>query len=154
MRVLRSCFFSQIHKPPIMGVVLDGDTSDTLDSAAQQSLDIGLKNNGFVINDIFEMPDGTSTEVATLEATRRTQKVGEQEMHMATMYLWLVDHAFRTSQPGGAIGMDKPMPLSVDEIKLVFEQIAMNPTYENRILIAFSEDQQPVTLARGEVRVG
>lgn len=158
MRVLRSSCWSRPDRPPIMGVVLDGDTSDTLESELLK-LTEGVPE-ALILSEIFEMPDGTDIEAATWEATRRTNgTVAQGEKHQVFLYFWLVrlwsggdpQTEGKPANSGALMAGDQPMPLSVDEIKVVFAQLAQHPGYDDFILSYLAKDGTPVTMRHGEI---
>lgn len=147
MRVLRSSLYDSPAEPPMTTVVRDSDTRDTLESHRVDLLHKFTEH--WAIYDIFDMADG-GIEDATLEAIKRQAANAEQEGHQAMLYYWTVMTWERVT-PGGTIFMDKPAPLSREEVVEVFEHLARRPDYENYHVVTHARDGEPVTLTNGQI---
>lgn len=126
-------------------VILEGDAVDTLESARVRSLQPGA----LVIHDIFETTD--DIRIATAEAMRRQQANAEQEAHQAMLYYWTVLQWTRVTEHG-AVLMDKPAPMSRDEIAVVFAQLAQHPDYGHRTIVTPDRHGEPLMLVDGEIK--
>lgn len=147
MRVLRSTVFADAYSPPVMTVIRDSDTRDTLEDARAQLL--AELPQLLMIFEIFEMEDAEAPE-ATLEALRRSQPRQETEKHMAMLYYWLAN-LFPSGRPGAFIGMDKPAPMSEDDMRYIFELLSKHPDYRDYTILGLSQDSKVVTLRDGRL---
>lgn len=145
MRALRSSLYANPYEPPVTTVLLESDAADTLESGTHRVRVPG----GLVIHEIFET-SADDIETATLEAIKRQLANGEQEAHQAMLFYWSV-LTWQRVTPGGTILMDKPAPLSREEIAEVFEQLAQHPEYESYRIISHTRDGKPVLLANGKI---
>lgn len=145
MRVLRSsCFVDMVH-PPLTTVVRDKDIRDTLESAAISSQQPGT----LVVHDIFEMPDHATIQHATRKAMQRIDL--KREQNMAVLFFWSLGH-FRLLTKGGTLFMDKPAPLTPEDIRYVFEQLKVEPSYNDFRLTSIAYTGERVRLVEGEIK--
>lgn len=85
--------------------------------------EVGGEEFGFLISDIFEMDEGTSTETCTLMAHDRMLWRAEDERNMALLYYWTFAQ-FRILKPGGVVISTEPAPLTEEQIRYVWKQLA------------------------------
>lgn len=149
MRVMRSSFYSSMYAEPVATVLREDDLVDTIDSARHKLMN---PEHGFVVFDIFDMTRADIAQ-ATMTATRRMAERQRRERDMATLFFYGVQ-VLRMLRRGGLWQTPDPAPLSVDEIRAAFEQLAMHPSYEDQVLATTSEDGTPVRVVRGRVEVG
>lgn len=144
-RYLRSSIYANPTDPPVTTVAPEDSTIDTLESIRHQLLQPGL----LIIHEIFEGDD--SLQAATLEAMRRQRANAEQEAHQAMLYHWTVSQWHLVSA-GGTLFMDKPAPLSREEIEVVFAQLAQHPDYRNFHIVSVTRTGEMVHLIHGQIK--
>lgn len=81
----------------------------------------------------------------------RMEERAEDEKNMALQFYWVIRH-FNLVSEEGLIAMPAPAPLSVEQIKTVFEQIVMHPRYTRQRVTGFASDNTPVHIEGGEVK--
>lgn len=145
MRYLRSSIYATAYEPPVTTVAPEDTMVDTLESVRLQLLQPGL----LIIHEIFES-DG-DLERATLEAMRRQQANAEQELHQAMLYHWTVSQ-WGPVRAHGTLDMDKPAPLSREEIVVVFDQLRQHPDYNHRTIIGTDRSGARVRMVDGEIK--
>lgn len=84
--------------------------------------EIGGEEFGFTITDIFDMEDG-ETELAAHMANDRMLWRAEDERNMALLYYWTFAQ-FRILKPGGMVLSTEPAPLTEEQIRYVWKQLA------------------------------
>lgn len=147
MRYLRSSIYASPVDPPVTTVAGEDGMTDTLESIRHSLLEPGL----LIIHEIFEASD--SLEAATVEAARRQQANAEQEAHQAMLYYWTVSQ-WHLVTAGGTLLMDKPAPLSREEIEVVFAQLAQHPDYRGIHIISHTRTGEMVELVNGKIKEG
>lgn len=157
MRILRSSLYSEPDKPPLIAIVRDCDMRDTLEGIRASATALGNANGSLVLCEIFRVAPGTSVEEATLLAGQRARFHAEQEHHQATMYHWLAglwEHGVngRLPAPGAEMFGDVNCPLSAQEMRVVLEQLAQHPLYDNFVLSYPDRDGNMIVLRDGEVQ--
>lgn len=155
MRALRTTAFMDTHHEPLTTVVLEPG----LKFSAEEALAYLRTPGTLVIHDIFDVPnppggewEGTVEEadeaivVATTDALTRMD--ADVEKNMAVMYFWNAE-ALRVATE--SVFATQPAPLTVEQIKTVFEQLATHPNYNGQHVHAFTEEGHQVNLKNGHV---
>jgi hypothetical protein len=137
MRILRSVMVTPMPElERMMVVVRDVDMAVPLEEINATG------EFGFVLEEIFEMPDDTSILNATIEAERRTNP--EDERNMAILYYWTHMH-FVMLKPGGIVMSTQPAPLSEEQIRYVWGMLASLTDYEGYNFKTITKDGRSVT---------
>lgn len=92
--------------------------------------EIGGEEFGFLITDIFEMDGEPSTEIATHMAEDRRLWRAEDERNMALLYYWTFAQ-FPLLTKGGMVASTEPAPLSEEQIRYVWNQLATLDEYRD-----------------------
>lgn len=155
MRALRTTAFMDTHHEPLTTVVLEPG----LRFSAEEALAYLRTPGTLVLHDIFDVPDppngeweetpedaGAAIVVATTDALARID--ADVEKNMAIMYFYNAE-ALRVATE--AVFPTAPAPLSVEQIKTVFEQLATHPNYNGQHVHAFTEEGHQVNLKNGHV---
>lgn len=145
MRYLRSSIYANAYDPPVTTVAPEDTMVDTLESARLQLLEPGL----LIIHEIFES-DG-DLHAATLKAIEHQGANAEQELHQAMLYYWTVSQ-WHLVREGGVLFMDKPAPLSREEIVVVFDQLRQHPNYRPMSIVSHDRSGAPVRMIDGEIK--
>lgn len=146
MRALRSTLYSPALEPMTI-VVRDSDITDTLESARVRTAMPGF----FVATDLFEIDGEADIVVATVAATLRQEAMRDDERNMAIQFYWATAQFQLVSRTGHVI-MPLPAPLSVEQVRTVFEQITQHPDYTEQSVTATTKDGVHVHIEKGEVK--
>lgn len=140
MRILRTTFWKN-PKEPTIAIVRE------CDAAFEDVRDMPIDDH-LITYDEFEMEGEPTIEEATEAARLRIRERDLTERQMAVMYFYDV-----AQLPGvrGVMFMDKPSPLSVEDLRTVLEAVARHPVYEGQVRLAISNDMKLVRLADGKV---
>lgn len=153
MRVLRSSMWADPDNDPATIIVRDSDVTDSLESIREQLLDpptgAGSEYRPFVTFDIFEMKDAEILG-ATQEAAQRQDL--DRERDMAILFFFATQTVLPITNANGLWIAPDPSPLSLDQIELALNQVAMHPVYEQQKVVFLSEDGERITLENGEVK--
>lgn len=115
MKVLRATRYSPALEATTM-VIREPDATMPLE-------EVGGEEFGFLITDIFEMDEGTSVKLCSLMASDRWLWRLEDEKNMAMLYYWTFAQ-FRVLKPGGVVISTEPAPLTEEQIRYVWKQLA------------------------------
>ncbi len=97
----------------------------------------------FVACRTIEVEDGASEVDIAAAAITDSHTYGQREQDQAMLYSW--DAAqFPKVVDGGMVSGTRPAPLSVEEIKDVFDQLSQHPGYRSFTLQTISEDHKLV----------
>lgn len=147
MRVLRSSMYSPALAPMTV-VIRDSDVTDTLESIRFGA--IGHEPDAFVVTDLFETIDG-GIDQATAFAMIRMEERAEDERNMALQFYWATAQ-FQLLSGGGTLIMPEPAPLTPEQVRIVFEQIAKHSDYDHQSVQATAKDGTVVRIENGEVK--
>lgn len=144
MRLLRTTlYFDPAAERFVTTVLRECDLTDTLESARVRYLTPGA----LIVSEIFEMEGEPSVEEATVVgAQRHTERLG-RERDQAVLYYWLI-FQWERLRPGSVILMDRPAPLSREEMAVVLEQLAMHPGYKQFRIVGVDQTEQVISLNR------
>lgn len=131
-------------------IARDCDLLDTLESAAIHMQAKTAEEGALALIEIFETPGAVSIEDASVEGMRRRDARADQEENQAILYYWSV-FKWGVLTDGGTLTMDKPAPLTRDEIAVVLEQLARHPEYEGFRIISTDQTGALVVLANGKI---
>lgn len=136
MRILRTVMVSPMPELERIAVVVrDIDMKVPLE-------EVGASNDfGFTYEHVFEMPDDTTIEQATIEAERQADPEGER--NMAILYYWTYAQ-FGWLKDGGTIISPKPAPLSEEQIRHVWNLLSAHPDYRNFNFQTTTKDGRPI----------
>lgn len=159
MKVLRSTVFIP-GRSPITTIVRDRDVIYPLEEVVR--LFRAQSPETFVIEDIFDMPDGDD-QTAFAEGRRRAENRKRREEDMATLFYFTASSIIREKQKRAVQGIDTPFgitmnagaPLSTEEIRETLELLAQHPAYTPEVEVrTFSrETGDDVVLQGGVVTV-
>jgi hypothetical protein len=155
MRALRTSAFMSPNHEPLTTVLVEPSLKGTIEEAV-----VHLRTPGtLVIHDIFDVPNppigaweatpedaGAATVLATTEAMRRIDEAAER--NMAVMFFYNAA-ALRVATAG--VFPTAPAPLTVEQIRTVFEQLATHPAYDGQHVHAFTERGHRIDLKNGHV---
>ncbi len=107
----------------------------------------------FLAHDVFEMADADIQEATVAALARRTEYKVERERNQAISFFWHAA-ALNTIRGGGLVTNTICSPLSQEEVRQVFLQLAEHPNYEpSKTVRSYAEDGVAVTLAGGSVHL-
>jgi hypothetical protein len=92
--------------------------------------EIGGEEFGFLVTDIFEMDGEPSIEIATHMAEDRRLWRAEDERNMALLYYWTFAQ-FPLLVKGGTVISTEPAPLTEEQIRYVWNQLANLDEYND-----------------------
>lgn len=154
MRALSATFYPDAYSDPVMGVMLEGDAVDTLESIQHTQFVPGH----LVIINIFEFEETglegeADIQLATLMATQRGIANRIQEKHQAMLFYWVIQEWGKVTPPGALI-MDKPAPMSESEYRYVLAQLALHPGRPRIAIVGITNDGHGMALdSTGEIHV-
>lgn len=148
MRALRSSAWMDPVHDPLTVVVLEGSTTDTLESVREGMKRVpDQQGKIFVGSDILEVGDADELRASQLAMEGMDY---DREQNQAIMFFWVVTTLPAISE-GGIIMSDKPAPLSTHEMAEVYEQVALSPFYKKQSFLAFNEQKQSIRFCDGKV---
>lgn len=134
MKVIRATVYPPDSLSPATVVMRQCDAAVPLE-------EIGEDEDGFVITDIFEVPDEQSFGKTVLDAMERVNL--DDERNQAIMYYWLLGQ-FNIFADGAFILSDIPAPLTVEQIQYVHRALKRHTAYRGFTFSTFAKDGTPV----------
>lgn len=111
----------------------------------------GMGDGAFIITDIFDIPDDSDIEAATLIAILRQREIsGLDEANMAVLYYYDAD-AFDRLKPGGVLTTSRPSPLSREQIEYVLLRLRDHPNYKGYTISCHDREFNLITLRDGKI---
>jgi hypothetical protein len=110
----------------------------------------------FTVVETFDMPGEPSMIAVSLWGAAHYFNTEKHriERDQALLYYWNIAQMTRLV-PTGVLSNSVPHPLTAEQIKAVFEHIAVSPVYQSgQTVIGFGTDLLLVTLRHGKVTVG
>lgn len=156
MRALRATMYPPPGAgEPITTVMLEKHLKEGVSAEAALKSMIEGAGGAFIVTEIFDAPEVKPAEdeivVATIAGQRRWLAHRDRELDMSIGYYWWTMTLARTV-PGGTIVSPKPAPLSVEELRAVFEQVRHHPSYKEQSITTVAEDGAIVQLTKEGVR--
>jgi hypothetical protein len=150
MKALRTTVYTNLSGAFVSHVVREEDLQGSLMECMEGSRVLARRQSALVIFDFFDVPDGTSPEEAALIGVQRQSEVSEDETNMAILYHWDAQ-ALRQTKDAGVVFSTRNAPLTVDQIKFVFEQLKEHPAYRKQTVTTTSYDGKKVSIRAGQV---
>lgn len=111
--------------------------------------EVGGEEFGFMISDIFTIDGEPEIPSATVVALNRWGACKDAERNQAIMYYWTFAQ-FRVMVSGGVIISNKPAPLTEEQMRAVWVQLAKLPEYDNYRFTAVTKDGETITYPERE----
>ena len=137
MKILRATTYTPELKP-LHIITREADISVPLE-------EVGGEEFGFLVTDIYSMDGEPTIPAATVVALNRWGARKDTERDQALLFYWTLGQ-FQILNDGGMLLSDKPMPLTEDEIRYVWRQLAKLDGYRNFDFLAIPKDgDTPIT---------
>ena len=146
MRVLRiTLWVSPDPKDAITTIFLDRDVKASLEETLTNLK--STTQEGLVLADIFEAPDGSSLKEAGGLAWGRLRTAWERETNQACLFFHAV-RTFNMLTPTGMMVTTQQAPLTGVEIQEVLEQLARHPARDGRGALVLSNEGTAIELSK------
>lgn len=151
MKVIRQTLWGHPHRADSPAVTMVARFCDLQNpEKAVEDLQRALPG-GFIVTEIFELPDGVGIAEATFEGLKRLRKNEEDERNQAILYHYTVENYLPKLIETGVAFNSRPHPLDAEQIAAVFEQVAKHPVYKKQTLVGFGRDSRWVRYTSGRI---
>jgi hypothetical protein len=141
MKILRATTYPPDLNPMTI-VVRECDVTVPLE-------EVGGEEFGFLVTDIFSLDGKPNIAHATMIAGNRQGACKDTERNQAILFYWTLAQ-FKLLKDGGKVLSDKPMPLTAEQIRYVWKQLAKLEQYRDFDFLAIPSDgERPISFKTG-----